>query len=536
VPDPAEEAHHTDSFDRLTPPVNPAEGSDTDDVRKLDLSGSGRHFVWNILPTVVSTLTSMFLLAFSVRRLGAAAYGGVVTIGSSIAILTLFTGAIRYAVVRAGARFSDRANDGSSSPTTNEMEAVRAAHALFVGAAVATFGVAAALGWLLPLDLHMHGAMARQVYLAALIFVAASCLGIATTAYSGVLTGNEQFRALAQIGLVTLAVQVVGTLLLVGRLHIIGLALAALASAFVQSVSTYVISRRRVPWLHILPHPPRRSATASVLRYAIGLAILSATSTICTSSDAFIIGAVSGSAAVTVFRIGAAAPTTLASLLYSSFGVLFPRLARSTNPSQQEEAVGWTGKMVGWLTGSAFSGLCLLGADLVDVLLGHSDWQATQVVWICSAALAVDVSYHGVVQVIFARGQQGMMAKYSWIELSVNLAATYVFVRLYGPVGSAWALAGTIVVTDLIGFPIIMRRRWGSPAGRFVVKHGLAQSVMSGALVAGVGVVPLLMTRGILLHIAIVSVAELVTLGIGILLVGSPGRVRLLTLAWRSTR
>ena len=126
------------------------------------------------------------------------------------------------------------------------------------------------------------------------------------------------------------------------------------------------------------------------------------------------------------------------------------------------------GSVIGWSSGAIFACLCLAGPDLVRLLLGRTDLQATHVLWICAAALCVDVSYHGVVQVIFARGQAGFLAKYTWIELTVNLSATVVGVELYGPVGSALALAITILVTDIIGFPIIMRGRWGCPVGRFV--------------------------------------------------------------------
>jgi O-antigen/teichoic acid export membrane protein len=96
-------------------------------------------------------------------------------------------------------------------------------------------------------------------------------------------------------------------------------------------------------------------------------------------------------------------------------------------------------RIVGWSTNICFASLALLGPDLVCVLLGQDSPTAYHIVWIVSAALAVDVSYHGVVQVLFARGMQGRITKFTRIELATNLGATAVFVALFGPTGSALA-------------------------------------------------------------------------------------------------
>jgi O-antigen/teichoic acid export membrane protein len=149
--------------------------------------------------------------------------------------------------------------------------------------------------------------------------------------------------------------------------------------------------------------------------------------------------------------------------------------------------------------------------------------------WICAAALCLDVSYHGVVQVVFARGQQSLMAKYTWIELILNLSVTVIGVKLYGPLGSALALAITVVATDIIGFPIIMRGRWGSPAGRFVLSHGVLQSVAGGAIVVAIGVIPVMSTTGLLPHAAFAIAGLIVSIAIGFVMLGKVGRSRTLS-------
>ena len=100
----------------------------------MDLTGTGRHFLWSTTPTIVTMLGSGFLLSFCIRRLGSVEYGAVVTIGASTSILMLFSGALRYAVVRLGVIGIDRGpgrHQHAASATS-----IRAAHALFMTAAV----------------------------------------------------------------------------------------------------------------------------------------------------------------------------------------------------------------------------------------------------------------------------------------------------------------------------------------------------------------------------------------------------------------
>jgi O-antigen/teichoic acid export membrane protein len=492
----------------------------------MDLSGTGRHFVWTNLPGLVSMITSTFLLAFSIRKIGAGEYGAVVTIGSMVSILALFALAVRYAVVRSTARSGDPTQIDNASHQADR-DAIEASNSLFGIFAAGMVILAVAFGWLVPADLHFHGEMWVQTYVATILFVTAAAVGVFFMAYAGVLVGKEKYKYTAEITICGLLFQVALSLLLVGRFHIVGLGLAALGSGIVQGVAIFVYGHKYVPWLPLLPSRTDRSSLSPVLRYAAGIAILSATATICAASDAFVIGAIKGALAVTIFKVGSVAPVSLVALLYSAFAVVFPRLARSQSPKEQEEAVGWIGKVTGWVTGWLFASLCLLSMDIVRLLLGRSNEQAGEIIWICAAALTVDVSYHGFVQVIYARGEQGFLAKYSWIELVFNLGATCLFVDLFGPVGSAWALAGTILVTDVIGVPIIMRGRWGSAAGRFVFSHGVLQSILAGALTLGIGIYPVLLTRGLEMHVLVMAVAAVIVLGIGAALAGRSGRSRL---------
>ena len=233
---------------------------------------------------------------------------------------------------------------------------------------------------------------------------------------------------------------------------------------------------------------------------------------------------------MTTFRIGSTAAVSLGGLISGAFAVLFPRLVRDADPRLQEEGVAWLGRLVGWCSGALFGSLALFAGDFVRLISGHANRPAAEILWICSAAVCVDISFHGAVQIIFARGHQGLLAKYTWVELAFNLVVTVIGVHLWGPVGSAWALAVTIVITDLIGFPIIFRRRWHGNPGLFVLRNGVLQSMVGGVVTFGLGAWAVEATRGLAPHIGIVAAAFGGTLAVGIALLRRPDRRRALSL------
>ena len=104
---------------------------------------------------------------------------------------------------------------------------------MFVFAAATLVITGAAFGWLIPVDLGLHGSEALKVYVAGIISVTGAALNLAATAYGGVLTSQEQYGVVARIGLLGFATQAALTLLLAGPLHVIGLALASLGGTVV---------------------------------------------------------------------------------------------------------------------------------------------------------------------------------------------------------------------------------------------------------------------------------------------------------------
>ena len=504
-----------------------------DEGRVMNLSGVGRSFVWTTLKTIASLLGSAALVGYNVRILGPTAYGSVATITAWMGLLTVMAGALRYAVVRVAAVRGDHDEGGDAQATSRE--AISASHSAFVSGAMIIAVAGIAFGWCVPVDLGLHGSQLTHVYFATMLFILGAAVAVATSAFAGVLVARESFGLIAVITLAAFGVQVALTLALVRPLHVIGIGIAAVGGGLAQAAAYYIFGHRCAPWLALTPRRIDRQALFPVLRYAGGVAVLWLASVVEASSDPFVIGALRGGEAVTIFRIGSMVPTSVVALLYFAFGVLFPRLARTPSAAEQEEGVAWTGRVVGWVSGLAFGGLVLLGSDAVRLFLGRSDEQAVTVLVICSCALCLDVCFHGVEQVLLARGEQSVLARYMAVDLVVNLGATVIGVILFGPVGSAIALAATIGIRDLIAFPLIMRGRWLSPAGRFVWRNGAVQSMVAGVILVGSGYPIVRSTTGVPLHVLCVGTLAVAILVGSVVAVGAAERRRLMSVMGRGT-
>src|ERR1019366_4628428 len=74
------------------------------DSERMDLGGAGHNFLWTAVAAALTMAGGVFLLSFSIRKVGRIEYGAIVTITSATSILTVFFFGLRYAVMRSGAK------------------------------------------------------------------------------------------------------------------------------------------------------------------------------------------------------------------------------------------------------------------------------------------------------------------------------------------------------------------------------------------------------------------------------------------------
>jgi O-antigen/teichoic acid export membrane protein len=174
--------------------------------------------------------------------------------------------------------------------------------------------------------------------------------------------------------------------------------------------------------------------------------------------------------------------------------------------------------------------MALLRADVVTVLVGHRSILAEEVLLVFCGVWLVNIPVHGLMLLLIARGRQSVFIPLVAVEAIANLALTVVFAMVIGPIGAALATLVTIVVTNVIVLPVLVRKEFASMTSWRIAGNGFACGGIGGA-VAAAGLLPILVLGfGWARLVAGLGVAGAASILVGLLLLGRSGRETLLTM------
>lgn len=439
------------------------------------LRGYARGVAWTYLSVLLTGASTFFLVGWTVRRAGTAEFGQFAIVASVAGLLAIFDYALGLAVQRASARVE------SGSPGADaERATVHAAHGAYavLGAALAAVAVVLAAA----INLAGPARMPRLWSTVALLGLA-TALQLATAALPAVALGGRRFVARSTASLAGLAVRLAVAVLTVGRLGVPGLALAHLAGVAVDRLVLLAWLRRQVPWFVARPVPPDRAALRLVSGFALPLLVLNVSAQLLVASDLVVVGALVGAAAVGVYQVAALVPVQLGGLLMIGYNVAFPALAGSDDHPGQESATAFLTRLFSFLGATGLALAALLRADVVAVMLGRPSALAEVVVVITCAVCMANLTLHGLVSLLIARGEQALMARLVAVELPLNLVLTVGLVLAMGAAGAALATLATVLLLNFVAFPIASRGRFARSPVETVARHGLLPA-LAGAAVA----------------------------------------------------
>ena len=438
------------------------------------LGGYARGVAWTYLSVLLTGASTFFLAAWTVRRVGAAEFGQFAVVASVAGLLTMFDYALGLAVQRATARVESGAPDAEAQRDT-----VHAAHGAYVVVAAAL----AALVALVAVVLRAAGpARMPRLWSTVALLGLATAMQLATAALPAVALGGRRFPARSSATLAGLAVRVAVAVLTVGRRGVPGLALAHLLGVAVDRLVLLARLRRQIPWFVAWPSPPDRAALRGVLGFALPLLVLNVSAQLLVVSDLVVVGALVGAAAVGVYQVGALAPLQLGGLLMIGYNVAFPALAGSDDHAGQESATAFLTRLFSFLGATGLVLAALLRADVVPVLLGRPSALAEDVVAVTCAVCMANLTLHGLVSLLIARGEHVVMARLVAIELPLNLVLTVGFVLALGAVGAALATLATVALLNFVAFPLASRGRFTRSALDTVARHGVLPALAGGAV------------------------------------------------------
>jgi O-antigen/teichoic acid export membrane protein len=493
----------------------------------LRVSGIGRGIAWRYSCQAVSAAGGLFLVGFAFRKLGASTYGAYALVITVLGLLGTVDFGLSMSVVRATARDNPSFSVQASAQARRDVEVAHSAYGV-IGAIALLISVASIPVLVAVKSRNVGGTYALPITVGLLGLSVG--LSLATSAYTGLPTGRQQFHVPAIAGILGVIANVAVVVPTLGMLGLPSLGLGQLANALVSATFPAVWLKMREPWFHLLPGRARWTEVRRVGSFAIPLLVISVYGQVIAATDLVVVGAVATAAAVAFYKIGNLAPSRAVSWIFNGYDTVFPSLAGTQDERGQEAATLFLTRVAGYVAGSSFCAMALLRADVVTVIVGHQSSLAEEVLMVFCGVWLVNIPVHGLMLLLIARGKQGVFIPLVAAEAIANLALTVLFAVVIGPIGPALATLVTIIVTNVIVLPILVRKEFGSMSSWRIAGNGFACGGIGGA-VAATAMLPILVLGVGWARLASgLGVAGAASILIGFLLLGGSGRETLVAM------
>jgi O-antigen/teichoic acid export membrane protein len=349
-------------------------------------------------------------------------------------------------------------------------------------------------------------------------------LSLATSAYTGLPTGRQQFHVPAIAGILGIVANIAVVVPTLATLGLPSMGLGLLANAFVSATFPAIWLKVREPWFHLLPGKARWTEVRRVGSFAIPLLVISVYGQVIAATDLVVVGAVATAAAVAFYKVGNLAPGQVVTWLFNGYDTIFPSLAGTQDRSGQERATLFLTRIASYIAGSSFCAMALLRADVVTVLVGHRSILAEEVLLVFCAVWLINIPVHGLMLLLIARGRQGVFIPLVAAEAVANLALTVLFAVVIGPIGAALATLVTIFATNVIVLPTLVRKEFAYISAWRIAANGFVCGGVGAAIAAAATLPILLLGIGWSTLVAGLSEAGAVSILAGLLLLGRVGR------------
>jgi O-antigen/teichoic acid export membrane protein len=461
----------------LPSPSGPDEGLQAE---ALQVTGLGRNAGWLYLNAGTSALGNLYLLGFSFRHLGASTYGVYALVATVLGVFGTVDFGLRLLVIRATARDSESFTDNERCRARSDVEAAHTTYAVWGLAILAATGI---LTLLVSLS-HDQSLAGKHVPLMVLLVGLAIALNLGTATFTGIPAGRSQFQVPAIGGLAGTCVEIAVVVVSINYLHLVALGAGFLASVLVTQGYCGWWVHKHQPWFR---HLPRRVSWASVRRvasFSTPLLVLSVAGQVISATDLIVVGAVASAAAVGLYRAGSVVPSQAIALLFTGYDTVYPHLAGTTDREGQESATRFLTRVAAFLAGAMFTTMIVLRVDVVVVVTGHVSVLGESVLVVFCCVWLANVPVHGLSLLLIARDRQRLFVWLVGTEAVANLALTVVFAVVVGPIGAAYATLVTIVISNVIVFPHLVRHEFSEGAARRIALEALAMIAVGGSSAA----------------------------------------------------
>jgi len=512
----------------LPPPTVPEEGLQPE---ALQVTGLGRNAAWLYLNAGTSALGGLYLLSFSFRHLGASTYGLYALAATILGVFGTIDFGLRLLVIRATARDSVSFTDDERRRARSDVEAAHTTYAIWGLAVLVGTGI---LTILVTLS-HDRLVAGKHMPLMVLLVGLSVALNLGTASFTGIPAGRRQFHVPAIGGLAGTGVEIAVVVITINHLHLVALGAGVLASVLVSQGYCAWWIRRHEPWFHYLPRRIGWVDVRRVATFSAPLLVLSVAGQVVSATDLIVVGAVATAAAVGLYRAGSVVPSQATALLFTGYDTVYPHLAGTNDTDGQEIATRFLTRVAAFVAGAIFATVIVLRVDVLIVVTGHASALGQSVLIVFCCIWLANVPVHGLCLLLIARGRQTILVWLVATEASANLVLTVVFAVVIGPIGAAYATLLTIVLSNVIILPHLVRHEFSEGAARRTSLEALVAIAVGGAIAALATSPALELAAGWSRLLVGLALGGAFSCAFGMLLLGQRGRSILATML-RGTR
>jgi O-antigen/teichoic acid export membrane protein len=447
------------------------------------LAGAARNLLAGTITKyvflLVTIVTGIFLMPFTMHHLGKAEYGLWMLAASMTAYFQLLDLGYGSGLVRQITQADARGDEHQINTVLSTFLVVYGGIGL-----IALFGVAALVLIVVPRfpNLAPEQIPTAQWVLSILGFRAA--VGFPMTVFGAVTTARQRFALTGSIGIAVSLLQAAATYLVLSAGYGLVPLVATTASIAIASYIAYAAAARATfPALHLTPRWFDWRQVREVTSFSLYLFLITIAIQVGLNVDALVIGAFMGTSAVAVYMVAMKIGQYLWQLCGQASSLMFPVMVRF-HADRNEAALRTTLVEGTRLAVALVMGLtiCLLlyGPAIIDLWMGPG-FEASAAPLYVLAVFGVAVVAQGPTgNMLLGAGRHRLVAWVSIADVALNLAISVFLVSRIGLVGAA---LGTAIPYIILNFGVLV-----PAACRLVrVPLGTFARIVLGPALAGVG-------------------------------------------------
>jgi len=434
---------------------------------------------------LLAALLSFFLTPYIIARIGQAAFGVWVLVGSFSGYLGLFDFGIGFAVVRYVARYQKTGD----VERRNEVVAT----AFYIGTLLAGLVLAATVvlminadRWFdIPTELIGHSRMA--ILLVGLSIAIGFPLSIFSEALAGGLFRFDLFNTVSM--LIALFRAGLTVLLIEADLGLVGLGMAALVGSLAGYLWRMAILFRHLPDLSLHPRLVSRAVLNRIGNYSLFSFLLVLSGRLAFYTDSFVVGFFRGVEDVAVFGIAAKLVEYLRQLVFT-MSKLFTPVASRYDPEADQASlrrIFYDGSRLNILFSLPISlVLFFWGGNFIHLWVGGRFDSAAPILQVLLIGHVLSFMQGIGGDILLGVGRHRLLAILSLIAAVINLALSTILIKFVGLVGVAWGTTIPLALLSVCYLPIASLRLVGGRMGEFwreVLRPVLIVSTIPGSLV-----------------------------------------------------